>query len=235
MAEDVKNPEIVDRGTSQAHEPEKSNPRDENFRRLEKKAEALEQAVYQRDEQVRKQQEALDKMQARFAPERDELDSLPDDELIDKAKFKRVFEKEREKLLKEAEEIARQTYQKIDSENYAQRLQSKYPDYDQVVNASNAEKLQEIDPDYVALLGEVKDEFKRRELAYKRIQKIAAEEKPRQRVQETIQENRQAAANFYTSQGQSPMMNPNGFEFDVRNKEARTKAFERLKAAQRRG
>jgi hypothetical protein len=237
MVIDVNNPENVNLEASQTQESGRSGSDKElNFRRLEKKAEALEQAILQRDAMLDKQQKMLEQMQARFLPQdRDEIDSLPDEELIDNAKFKRVLQKEREHLRKEAEEIARQTYQRIDSENYVQRLQSKYPDYDRVVNASNAEKLQEIDPDYVALLGEVKDEFKRRELAYKRIEKIIRDEKPKAKAQDVVTENRQAAANFFTPQGQAPMMNPHGFDFDVRSKEARTKAYERLKAAQKRG
>lgn len=235
MANDVNNLDLVNQGTSQPLEPVKqTSDKEFNFRRLEKKAEALEQALHERDEMLKRQQTTLEQLQARFAPERDEFDSLPNEELIDKARFIRVLEKERERNKREAEEVARQTYQRIDSENYVQRLQSKYPDYDQVVNASNAEKLQETDPDFVAVLSEVKDEFKRREMAYKRIQKVLAEEKPRAKAQELVQENRQAAANFFTPHGQSPMMNPHGFDFDVRSKDAKIKAYERLKAAQRR-
>lgn len=236
MANDVNNLDFVNQGTSQTQESVKQNSDKElNFRKLEKKAEALEQALYERDEMLKKQQSVLEQMQSRLSPDRDEFDSLPNEELIDKARFMRVLEKERERFKKEAEEVARQTYRQIDSENYVQRLQSKYPDYDQVVNASNAEKLQESDPDFVAVLGEVKDEFKRREMAYKRIQKVLSEEKPKAKAQDVVNENRQQAANFFTPHGQGPMTNQYGFDFDVRSKEARTQAYQRLKAAQKRG
>ncbi len=162
------------------------------------------------------------------------MDSLPDEELIDKAKFKRLIERERQNLRKEAEEVARQTYRKIDSENYQQRLYQAFPDYDSVVNSANAEKLQEKDPEFVALLGREKDEYVRREMAYKKMKRLAEDDRPKIKAQDVVDENRKAAGAFYTPSGQGPMNNPYAFEFDVRSKEARQKAYERLKSAQKR-
>ena len=72
-------------------------------------------------------------------------------------------------------------------------------------------------------------------LAYKKMKKLAqAEEKPRVKAQEVVEENRKASSSFYTPGGQGPSANPYAFEFDVRSPEARTKAYERLKAAQKR-
>lgn len=235
MEVDVSNPAVVNQEPKQAQEALK-NDNEGHFAKLRKKAEALEAEVQKRDAILQQQQIAINQLQARFAPqERDELDTLPDDELLDKAKFKRLIEKERSKTLKEAEEIARQTYQRIQSENYQQRLYQAFPDYDSVVNSSNAEKLQEKDPEFMSLLGEVKDEYKRREMAYKKMKKLAEDERPKVKAQDVADENRKAAANFYAPGGQGPMNNPYGFEFDSRNKEAREKAYARLKAAQKRG
>lgn len=235
MATDVNSQGTVNQAATQAQEPKKDD-REINFERLRKKTEALEQELQKRDALLRDQQNALTQLQSKFAPQdRDELDSLPDDELLDKAKFKRLIEKERQNLRKEAEEVARQTYQKIDSENYQQKLYSAFPDYDSVVNAENAEKLQEKDPEFMSLLAEVKDEYKRREMAYKKMKKLAtSEEKPKVKAQDIVNENRQTAGNYFAPQGQGPSANPYAFEFDVRNKDAKSKAYERLKAAQKR-
>lgn len=235
MATDVNNPGSVNQEPKQTSEA-KRDDREVNFERLRKKTEALETELQKRDALLRQQQDALNQLQARFQPvDRDELDTLPDEELIDKAKFKRLIEKERQNLRKEAEDVARKTYAQIDNENFASKLKMSYPDYDQVVNSTNAEKLQEKDPDFVALLGEVKDEFKRREMAYKRIKKVMQEqEPPKVKAQDVVEENRQKSGAFYSPQGQGPMSNPYAFEFDVRSKEARAKAYERLKTAQKR-
>lgn len=233
MAVDVKDSGSVNQETKQAQGVQ--NDREINFEKLRKKTEALEMELQKRDALLQQQQSALNQLQSRFAPQdRDELDTLPDDELIDKAKFKRLIEKERTHLRKEAEEVARQTYRKIDSENYQQRLYQAFPDYDSVVNSANAEKLQEKDPEFVALLGREKDEYVRREMAYKKMKRLAEDDRPKIKAQDVVDENRKAAGAFYTPSGQGPMNNPYAFEFDVRSKEARQKAYERLKSAQKR-
>lgn len=232
MSTDGKSQEIV---ASADSKPDSQTAQMGHFEKLRKKTEALETELQKRDALLQQQQEALNQLQARFQPvDRDELDSLPDEELIDKAKFKRLIERERQNLRKEAEEVARQTYRKIDSENYQQRLYQAFPDYDSVVNSANAEKLQEKDPEFVALLGREKDEYVRREMAYKKMKRLAEDDRPKIKAQDVVDENRKAAGAFYTPSGQGPMNNPYAFEFDVRSKEARQKAYERLKSAQKR-
>lgn len=233
MAADVNSSGIVNQGANQTQA--KQDDREVNFAALRKKNESLEAQLQEQGQMVQKQQQMIEQMQVRSNPDRDEFDSLPDDELIDKAKMKRIREKDREHFLKEAEQVARKTYEKIDSENFASKLKYAYPDYDEVVNAANAEKLQEKDPEFMSLLAEVKDDFKRREMAYKKMKKLAqVQEQPKVKAQDVVNENRQAGGNFYTPSGQGPMNNPYAFEFDVRNKEAREKAYQKLKAGQKR-
>lgn len=231
MSTDVKSQETV----ASADIKTQASDKELNFEKLRKKLEAQEAALQERDAMLRQQQQALQELQSRFQPQdKDEFDSLPADELIDKAKFERALAKEREKLRKEAEAIARETYAKIDSENYAVKLKSLYPDYDQVVTESNAAKLQENEPEYVELLSEVKDNFKRREMAYKKMKKFVNEDKPKVKAQEVVEENRKTSAAYYSPTGQGPMTNPYAFEFDVRSKEAKAQAYAKLKAAQKR-
>lgn len=234
MTTDAKSPEAVAQADNQAQERHRSEQA-VRFENLRKKTEALEAQLQESDQLRQKQQALIDQMQARFQPDRDEFDSLPDEELIDKAKLKRIREKDRENFRKEAQQVARETYAQIDSENFASKLKFAYPDYDEVVNATNAEKLQEKDPEFMSLLAEVKDEFKRREMAYKKMKKLSqVEESPRVKAQDVVEENRKAAGNFFTPSGQGPMNNPYAFEFDVRNKDARAQAYQKLKAAQKR-
>ena len=234
MDQDVNSSGIVNEQPKQAQESGK-NDAAINFERLRRKTEALEQALQEKDQILRQQQQMIDQVQARFQPqERDELDDLPDEELIDKGKFKRILDKEREKFRKEAEEVARQTYQKIDSENYQRKIYSQYPDYDQVVNESGAEKLKEKDPEFLAALSKIGDEYERRELAYKKIKRLSQEDvKPAVKAQDVANENRMAANAYYNPAGQSLMSSTSG-EFDVKSPAARKAAYERLKAAQKR-
>src|SRR5579864_3944437 len=234
MTTDAKSPETVAQADNQAQERHKSEQA-VRFENLRKKTEALEAALQEKDQLFQRQQAMIDQMQARFQPSQDEFDALPNDELIDKAKLQRIREMDRENFRKEAEQVARQTYAQLDNENFAVKLKYAYPDYDEVVNAANAEALQEKDPEFMSLLAEVKDDFKRREMAYKKMKKLAqTREEPKVKAQDVVNENRQAGSNYLAPSGQGPMNNPYGFEFDVRNPQAKKQAYERLKTAQKR-
>lgn len=230
MAIDVNSSELVNQSATQSEQ--KQDSREANFAALRKKTEVLEAKLQEREQAFLQQQEMLHQMHQRLNPNVDEFEALPDEELIDKAKLRKIRERDRESYRKEAEMVARETYAKLENENFAVRLKYAYPDYDQVVNSTNAEKLQEQDPEFMSLLGEVKDEFKRRELAYKRMKKLEA--KPSVKAQAVVEENRKIAASSFTPAGQGPMSNPYGFEFDVRNPDARRQAYERIKSAQKR-
>jgi len=233
MATDVNSSGVVSQGANQAQA--KQDDREVNFAALRKKTEALEAQLQEKEQLFQKQQAMLEQMQAKLQPTLDEFDALPNDELIDKARLQRIREKDRENFRKEAEAVARQTYAQLDNENFAQKLKFAYPDYDEVVNSANAEKLQEKDPEFMSLLAEVKDEFKRREMAYKKMKKLASlEEKPKVKAQDVVDENRKIAGNYFSPSGQGPMNNPYAFEFDVRNPQAKSQAYQKLKAAQKR-
>jgi hypothetical protein len=233
MAAYVNSSGIVNQNANQAQA--KQDDREVNFAALRKKTEALEADLQESKQVISKQNQMLEQMQARFQPARDEFDALPDEELIDKAKLKRIREKDREEFRKEAQQVARETYAQIDSENFASKLKAAYPDYDQVVNQANAERLQEKEPGFMRLLAREKDEFIRREEAYKKMKELAqAVEPPKVKAQDVVEENRKAAGNFFTPSGHGPMNNPYAFEFDVRNPQARANAYQKLKAAQKR-
>ena len=236
---DVKEPVIQAQQANDKESERKVSDKEINFERLRKKAEATENAYQESQELVRQQAQMLDalKMQMQQPPpqqQRDVWDDIPDGELIDKDKLKRTFERERVNLRKDAEDIARAAFQKIDKENFVAKLKTQYPDYDQVLSRDNAQKLEERDPEYAALLIEVSDDFKRRELAYKRIKKMLNEQKPPEtKAQEVVNENKKSNY-YYSPVGQGAMSNPYAFEFDVRNSDARSAAYAKLKAAQKR-
>lgn len=235
MSIDVKSQEVV---ASADKQPEQAaqTAQQGNFEKLRRKLEALEQEKQERDVVLKRQQETLEQLQAQLRPRsQDEDIVIEDSELVEGAKVKKLLARQEREVLKKAQEIARQTYQQIDSENFSTKLKSAYPDYDRVVNEQNVEKLQDEDPEFYAAVSEVSDNFKRREMCYKRIKKLVQqEEKPKVKAQDVVDENRKSAGAFYTPSGQGPMSNPYGFEFEPRNLEAKKKAYERLKAAQKR-
>lgn len=236
MAVDVKSPEVV---AQSAKQPENNFEEQQklNFEKLRKKTEAIEVQLQQSEELRLKQQQLIEQMQTQMKPkDRDELEALQDDEFVDKSRLKRILEKERQTLKEEALKSARQAYEAIEKENYASRLKTTYPDYEDVVNADNAKKLQDEDPEFMAALAKVNDDYTRRELAYKKMKKIVSNEFQRVKAQEVVEENRKISGNYMAPSAQSPMnTNPYGFEFNVRDPDARKKAYERLRAGQKRG
>jgi hypothetical protein len=230
-SQDVKGP--VDKAPEQAAPEKQVRSKDENMERIRKKLEAQDAALQESQRLIQQQAQMLEQFK-NPAGQRSSWDDIPDGELIDKAKMQKILEKEKESFKKEAEEIARQTFQRIDRESYQQKLRSQYPDYESVVNAESARELEEKDPEYAALLMELDDEYKKRDLAYRRIKKLqTSKAQPVVPAQQVVEENKKAN-HYYAPAGQGPMSNPYAFEFDVRSKDAREKAYQKLKSAQKR-
>lgn len=227
-ANDVKEPVVP----AQDAAPKEVRTKDENMERIRKKLEAQEAALHESRQLIQQQAGMLEQLR-NPQQHRDAWDDIPDGELIDKSKMQKILEREREKLKKETEAIARETYQRIDRESFQQKLRHQYPDYESVVNAESAKELEEKDPEYAALLMELDDEYKKRDLAYRRIKKLQQAKPAAIPAQQIVDENKKAN-HYFQPAGQGAMQNPYAFEFDVRSKEAREKAYAKLKSAQKR-
>lgn len=214
-------------------EEKKDNSKEHNFDQLRKKLEVQEQKSAQQEETIQKQNETLERMQNAFTDkeEPDEVDSYHEEDLVTQKQLDKKFDRLEAKFKKEFREETTEQVEASHKARYMERLEVKYPDYHDIVNNESANQLEKDDPDYAMLLGAVPDEYKRRELAYKRIQKMKASQES---IQSTVNGNLQK--NYgYTSQGQGNTANPMAFDFDVTNPEARKKAYAKLKAAQKRG
>jgi len=235
MAIDETNSEVVAQNANQAQRNFEEEQK-LNFEKLRKKTEALEAKLHESEQLKANYLQAIEQLQAKIQPQtKDEFESLPEDELIDKAKLRRILEKERQYVKEEAIKSARQAYEAIEKENYASKLKTTYPDYEDVVNEQNAQRLQDEDPEFMSALAKIDDDFARRDLAYKKMKKIAQAHFSKMRAQETVNENQKISASYMNQSGQSPAGNPNNFDFNVRDAEARTKAYKRLRDAQKRG
>lgn len=223
MSEDVKKSEIVDTQEDKANQ---KSDKDENFERLRKKVEALENENYRSKETIEKQNQLLERFQSAFSQPQDEEEDLerldPDDYIS-----KRQLSKWEKKILAEAEKLAEKKYY----QNFEERLRSRYQDYDDVVTAENARELENQDPEYAQLLAEVKDDYKRREMAYKRIKRL---QKERSSAQEKAEQNKNKNY-YYAPLGAGNTPPADIINFDVKDSNARREAYQKLKAAQKRG
>lgn len=204
--------------------------KDKNFERLRNKLESLESEAHESREVIKKQNELLERMQTAFSSspqDSDDYERMDAEDFISKKHLNKWEQRSQEKF----KQLAEKAIQEYEKKNYIQKLHHAYPDYEDVVSTENVKKLEQDDPEYAQLLAEVKDDYKRREMAYKRIKKA---QKNSITAQQVVEENK-AKNYYYSPAGQGSSYNSHAIEFDVRNKSARQQAYERLKSAQKRG
>lgn len=224
--------------------PEKAKPQEGNsdkeinFRKLEAAREVEREARIRAEMQAEAMRNELQEIKQMLQPkEVDPLDGA-DDDYVDASRLRAKLEKERAHLKKEAKEIAKETIreerEQEEKRNYLQRLKSQFADYDQVMNETNIASLESIDPVFLETVLEVPDEYARRLKTYKKLKSIQsnvqkAEEKT-QSIKEKVEEN---AKNPYYIAPSMATPATSAVDFDVRSKEARHQAYDKLKAAQR--
>lgn len=208
-----------------------------NFRRLEAAREAEREARIRAEMQTESMRNELQEIKQMLQPkEIDPLDGAED--YVDPARLRAKLEKVNANLKKEAKEIAKQTFreerEQEDKRNFLQRLKAQLPDYDQVMNEANIANLERIDPVFLETVLEVPDEYARRMKTYKKLKSIQsafaakAEEKPS--IREKVEEN---SKNPYYIPPSMATPTASAADFDISSKAARTAAYDKLKAAQR--
>lgn len=232
MSESVK-PEVAEQ-EKKAQETKAANDKEMNFRRLEQAKEAEREArirAEMQNEHLRKEMESIKEM---LKPkETDPLDDVED--YVDADKLRAKLAKERENMKREAEVIAKRTYEQIEQEkyktNFLQRLKQEHPDFDQVMNEQNVARLEETNPVFLKAVLQIPDEYERRKIAYEYIKNTTPKPEDKPSIKEKVQEN---LMNPYYIPPGSGTPTATAVDFDVRSPNARTQAYEKLKQAQRR-
>lgn len=214
--------------TQATQEPQKSD-KEINFDKIRKKMEAMEEENQKLREQVTQQSEVVNRFQSAFQPQTPEIDdyqSLEADDFVSKKHVENTTKRTLEELdgIKKDLQEQRKYYEML-------RLEAKFPDYNEVVNNDSIKQLEQEDPDYAEMLSQLSSDYTRREKAYKRIKKM---QKEKLSAKETVQNN-QKKNYHYTPYGQSFPYNDGTVDFDVSNPAARTEAYAKLRAAQKRG
>ena len=205
-----------------------------NFRRLEAAREAEKEARIRAEMQAEMLRREVEEIKTYLQPkEIDPLDSVED--YVDPKTLRIKLEKERAAFERKAEEIAKKTFEKLERQKneqekgrFLEKLRDKLPDYDQVVNESTLIQLDKIDPVFLRAVSAVPDEYERRLMTYQKLKSLPrAEEKPS--IKEKVAENQQNPYYIPTGSG-TPT---GGIDFDISSKDARAKAYDKLKQAQR--
>jgi hypothetical protein len=151
-------PEVVPQETEAVVAPVVvPSPQKENFARLRKKTEQLEQELAM-EREIRNRM--LTMMPAK-QEEVDELDSIGGDEYINKSKIDKLVEKRATKIAQET--VKRETdrmFQEQRNSQFLDRLKRQYSDFDDIVNPETLALLEENNPELADTIAELKDPYK---------------------------------------------------------------------------
>lgn len=228
MTDGVNNAEIA---TQQESSPQVTD-KELNFRRLEAIRDQEREARIRAEMHAQAMHKELEAIKQMLQPkEADPLDDVED--YVDATRLKAKLEKERASFKKEAEEIARRTYEEKDREreqkNFLGRLKAEYRDFDEVMTESNLAQLEKTNPVFLKAVLAIPDDYERRKLAYEYLKNSRAPTEERASIKEKVEEN---ARNPYYIPPTSGT--PAAVEFDLHSKEARNQAYAKLKQWQRR-
>lgn len=146
-----------------------------NWREMRQRQQDLERKL-KAQEELNQQLLSL-QMQAQKPQEPDELEQLSDDEFIPKGKVKKLVQKEKDQIVKEAIAQLKAEQMQQEQSRFHERLRAKYSDFDEVVNVETMALLEEQDPELAQTIVELKDPYKIGMQTYKFIKSQGIHEK----------------------------------------------------------
>lgn len=202
----------------------------ENFARLEAAKEAEKEARIRAEMKAEQALQELNRLKSAPQPiEKDPLDDVED--YIDKERLQQVRQKDRAAFKREAEEIARKTYEERALQDSKKQYLASLKDYNQVMTPDNIARLEQTNPYLAQKILNMPDPEEQRILAYETIKASmpkVEQQVPVQSIKEKVEENQRNP--YYIPSGSGT---PTGVEYDLRSQSSREAAYAKLKAAQR--
>ena len=160
VSQEVATPEVQNHEVQAEAQVPVDDKQEKNWREMRRKQQQLEN-------ELRLQKDMNDKlMQMQLAnqtlpkQEVDELDSLSDDEFLPKGKVKKLMQKERDSIKREALEEFEKSQKQKEQSRFLENLKSRFSDFDDVVNPDTMALLEEKDPELAQTIVELKDPYK---------------------------------------------------------------------------
>ena len=150
---------------------------DRNWREMRKKSEELEKKTRQQEELIATLIQQQVAAQQKVAPSVDELDQISDSDYIPKGDVKKLMQKEKENIKREAVEELKRLQAQQEAANFHNRLRQKFGDFDEIVTPETLELFEQQDPDLAATIAELKDPYKMGLQTYKYIKSMRLVEK----------------------------------------------------------
>lgn len=107
----------------------------------------------------------------------DELDSMDDGEVIDKAKYKKLREKDLAEARKIAQEEAAKILKAQHQSQFMSRLKAQFSDFDEIVNQETIALLEEQEPELAETIAASQDPYKIGLATYKYLKKSGVSDK----------------------------------------------------------
>jgi len=161
----------------QAEAPPVETKQDKNWREMRMKQQQLENELRMQKEMNERLMQMTLANQPTPKQEVDELDSLSDDEFLPKGKVKKLMQKERDSIKKEALQEFENIQKQREQSRFLDNLKSRFSDFDEVVNADTMALLEEKDPELAQTIVELKDPYKIGVQTYKYIKAMKLSEK----------------------------------------------------------
>lgn len=192
--------EEFDQGSSEGEtQGQEESPQEKNWRELRRKADDAEKRQREYEEKLKIQDEfiknLLQSQKSQEAPpppkEVDEFEALPEDEYL-------PYGQTRKFVQKSARQIAREEYLAMEKERetarFRERLQSKYADFDEVVNPETIALFERQEPELATTIADLKDPYKMGLQTYNFIKKMGLAGSPEEKrhareVEKKIEKN----------------------------------------------
>lgn len=168
-----------------------------NWGEARRKMQELERKAQEQDELIRR-------LQAQTPQEKDDLESLTDDDIVTVSQAKKL-------AVKMAQQVAENVVKQKDLSTLEDRINVKYPDFQDVVSRDAIEKLKADEPELALSLATMQDPYQQAVAAYKLLKKIGGKDALTQEQKKAI-ENRSKPQSSSTIVKNSAIGNAHLFE-----------------------
>jgi len=155
----------------QSQQSQVEDTQDRNWRAMRERQRELEITLKQQMEMNEKLLALASKAQP-VVEVPDELDQLADDEFLPKGKVKKLVQKEKEAIKREAVEEVKQLLQKQEQAKFMDHLRAKFSDFDEIVNKETLAILDKQEPELAQAISQGGDPFKTGVQCYKYIKAL---------------------------------------------------------------
>jgi len=133
-----------------------------NWGEARRKMQELERKAQEQDELIRR-------LQANTPKEKDDLENLTDDDIVTVSQAKKL-------AVKMAQQVAENVVKQKDLSTLEDRINSKYPDFQEIVSKDAIDKLKSEEPELALSLATMQDPYQQAVAAYKLLKKLGGKE-----------------------------------------------------------